>query len=119
MISNALTTQFTRIGVYIFNMKPRAGIEYLIENGVLRHNPTMVASFLHSESTLSRAMVGEYLGDMDEFCNNVLKVGGTVFKPPFFFFSFLIYYSFVILFKCNFSCTNLTIFFSFHIFRST
>ncbi|KII94838.1 hypothetical protein PLICRDRAFT_96881 [Plicaturopsis crispa FD-325 SS-3] len=66
-------------GIKKFNFKPKRvrggkmillifqGIEFLIETGFIRSSsPEDIASFLHSTDGLSKAMIGEYLGEGDD-----------------------------------------------------
>lgn len=51
-------------GIKRFNFKPKRGIEFLVENGFIRSKtPTDVARFLLGNDGLSKAMIGEYLGE--------------------------------------------------------
>lgn len=69
----------------MFNKKPEKGIEYLVKNGFLENNPPGVAKFLISRKGLSRQLIGEYLGMiqnqfnmsvLDAFCDE-LDLSGT------------------------------------------
>lgn len=54
-------------GVKKFNFKPKRGIEYLVQNGFIRsRKPQDIARFLLTNEHLSKAMIGEYLGEGDE-----------------------------------------------------
>ncbi|WWC88824.1 uncharacterized protein L201_003737 [Kwoniella dendrophila CBS 6074] len=54
-------------GIKKFNFKPKRGIASLVEHGFIRSNsPQDIARFLHSNDGLSKAMIGEYLGEGDE-----------------------------------------------------
>jgi brefeldin A-inhibited guanine nucleotide-exchange protein len=54
-------------GIKKFNLKPKAGIKNLIEHGFIKSSaPTDVARFLLGNEGLSKAMIGEYLGEGDE-----------------------------------------------------
>lgn len=74
-----------RLGLNLFNKKPEKGIDYLVKNGFLDHTPSGVAKFLISRKGLSRQMIGEYLGliqnafnmsVLDAFCDE-LDLSGT------------------------------------------
>ena len=39
------------------------GIEYLVENGLLQESPEDVARFLYKGEGLSKAAIGDYLGE--------------------------------------------------------
>ncbi|KAI9450999.1 Sec7-domain-containing protein [Lactarius psammicola] len=54
-------------GIKRFNQKPKKGIEFLVEAGFISSNgPHDVAKFLLNTDGLSKAMIGEYLGEGDE-----------------------------------------------------
>ena len=48
-----------------FNKKPSRGVSFLSEQGVFRSplEPLEVASWLHDNPGLNKAMIGEYVGD--------------------------------------------------------
>ena len=51
-------------GVKRFNYKPKKGIQFLLENGFIpSRQPADIARFLLSTDGLSKAMIGEYLGE--------------------------------------------------------
>jgi brefeldin A-inhibited guanine nucleotide-exchange protein len=51
-------------GVKRFNYKPKKGIEFLLENGFISsRQPLDIAKFLLTCDGLSKAMIGEYLGE--------------------------------------------------------
>ncbi|VDI79398.1 IQ motif and SEC7 domain-containing protein [Mytilus galloprovincialis] len=63
-----------RIGMNLFNKKPDKGIEFLCECGFVEENPHAVAKFLISRKGLSKQMIGEYLGNLqNEFNMAVLE----------------------------------------------
>ena len=54
-------------GIKKFNFKPKRGIAYLVEHGFISSKgPNDVARFLMGSDGLSKAMIGEYLGEGDE-----------------------------------------------------
>ncbi len=56
------------------NRKPECGIRYLIAHRFLESNAQAVAKFLLSRKGLSRQMIGEYLGNLqDSFAMQVLQ----------------------------------------------
>ncbi|KAG6502244.1 brefeldin A-inhibited guanine nucleotide-exchange protein 1-like isoform X1 [Zingiber officinale] len=59
-------------GVSLFNKKPLKGIEFLIKTKKIGASSEEVASFLKNASGLSATMIGDYLGDRDEFCLRVM-----------------------------------------------
>lgn len=51
-------------GIRQFNFKPKRGIKFLIANGFIRNSkPPEIARFLLTAEGLSKAMIGEYLGE--------------------------------------------------------
>lgn len=57
----------TAEGIKLFNSKPKRGIEYLIRHGRLQEEVKEIATFLHNLDGLDATMIGEYLGDGNEF----------------------------------------------------
>ena len=53
-------------GIRKFNFKPKRGIDDLAAHGFLRKTPTDIARFLLTTEGLSKAMIGEYLGEGDD-----------------------------------------------------
>ncbi|KAK4784611.1 hypothetical protein SAY86_018979 [Trapa natans] len=50
-----------------FNRKPVKGIECLISNKLVESTPISVAQFLRNTASLDKAMIGDYLGQHEEF----------------------------------------------------
>ncbi|ONM24430.1 HOPM interactor 7 [Zea mays] len=50
-----------------FNRKPSKGIEYLLSNKLVENKASSVAQFLKSNPSLDKVMIGEYLGQHEEF----------------------------------------------------
>ncbi|XP_020257824.1 brefeldin A-inhibited guanine nucleotide-exchange protein 5 isoform X3 [Asparagus officinalis] len=50
-----------------FNRKPGKGIDYLLSNKLVENKASSVAQFLKSTPSLDKAMIGEYLGQHEEF----------------------------------------------------
>uniref|UniRef100_A0A8C5PJT0 ARF guanine nucleotide exchange factor 1 n=1 Tax=Leptobrachium leishanense TaxID=445787 RepID=A0A8C5PJT0_9ANUR len=59
-------------GIDLFNKKPKKGIQYLQEQGMLGTSPDEIAQFLHQEERLDSTQVGEFLGDHDKFHKEVM-----------------------------------------------
>lgn len=56
-----------------FNFKPKRGVKALIEHGFIRSDaPADVAQFLLANDRLDKAMLGEYLGEGDEYNVSVM-----------------------------------------------
>ena len=51
----------------MFNRKPSKGIDFLIKSKKIGHSPEDVASFLRNTAGLNATMIGDYLGERDEF----------------------------------------------------
>lgn len=58
-----------RVGLNLFNKKPERGITYLIRQGFLENSPQGVARFLITRKGLSKQMIGEYLGNLQNAFN--------------------------------------------------
>uniref|UniRef100_A0A182NPM6 SEC7 domain-containing protein n=1 Tax=Anopheles dirus TaxID=7168 RepID=A0A182NPM6_9DIPT len=63
-VSETIRKRQYRVGLNLFNKKPERGITYLIRKGFLENTPQGVARFLISRKGLSRQMIGEYLGNL-------------------------------------------------------
>jgi brefeldin A-inhibited guanine nucleotide-exchange protein len=51
-------------GIKKFNFKPKRGVQFLVENGFIKSMaPQDIAKFLLTNDGLSKAMIGEYLGE--------------------------------------------------------
>lgn len=50
-----------------FNRKPAKGVEYLLSNKLVENTPPSVAQFLKGSPSLDKGMIGEYLGQHDDF----------------------------------------------------
>ncbi|CAN6183816.1 unnamed protein product [Urochloa humidicola] len=50
-----------------FNRKPTKGIEYLLSNKLVENKAPSVAQFLKNTPSLDKVMIGEYLGQHEEF----------------------------------------------------
>ncbi|XP_064819179.1 cytohesin-1-like, partial [Oncorhynchus masou masou] len=55
-----------------FNMDPKKGIKFLIENDLLKHTSSDIAQFLYKGEGLNKTAIGDYLGERDEFNLQVL-----------------------------------------------
>ncbi|KAJ3660967.1 hypothetical protein Zmor_005393 [Zophobas morio] len=59
-------------GIDMFNRKPRKGVAFLQEHGLLGTSHEEIAKFLHNEDRLDKTFIGDFLGDSDEFCKEVM-----------------------------------------------
>ncbi|CAG0879606.1 unnamed protein product [Cyprideis torosa] len=63
-VSETLRKRQYRVGLNLFNKKPEKGIMYLIRRGFLQNSPDNVAQFLLTRKGISKQMIGEYLGNL-------------------------------------------------------
>ncbi|KAI4800176.1 hypothetical protein KUCAC02_014968 [Chaenocephalus aceratus] len=56
-----------------FNMDPKKGINYLVENKLLEHGAQSIAEFLYKEEGLNKTAIGEFLGEREELHLQTLK----------------------------------------------
>ena len=68
-LSETIRKRQYRIGLNLFNKKPEKGITYLMHKNFLENSPHAVAKFLISRKGLSRQMIGEYLGNLQQSFN--------------------------------------------------
>ncbi|KAI1369319.1 Sec7-domain-containing protein [Xylaria arbuscula] len=63
-------------GATKFNEKPKEGLAYLKESGIIDDNPTSVAKFLRQTSRVSKAVIGDFLSKKgnDEYLNAFLDL---------------------------------------------
>ncbi|XP_058847154.1 brefeldin A-inhibited guanine nucleotide-exchange protein 2-like isoform X1 [Acipenser ruthenus] len=59
-------------GIELFNKKPKRGVQYLQEQGMLGVTPEDIAQFLHQEERLDTTQVGEFLGENIKFNKEVM-----------------------------------------------
>ncbi|XP_013382812.1 IQ motif and SEC7 domain-containing protein 2-like [Lingula anatina] len=63
-----------RIGLNLFNKKPEKGMRYLIEHRFVENSARAGAKFLIQRKGLSKQMIGEYLGNLqNQFNQDVLE----------------------------------------------
>uniref|UniRef100_T1GMJ1 PH domain-containing protein n=1 Tax=Megaselia scalaris TaxID=36166 RepID=T1GMJ1_MEGSC len=62
-----------QLGRKKFNMDPKKGIEYLVINNLLKMNAKDIALFLYKGEGLNKTAIGDYLGEKNEFNEQVLK----------------------------------------------
>ncbi|XP_061882463.1 cytohesin-4-like isoform X1 [Entelurus aequoreus] len=56
-----------------FNMDPKKGINYLVDNKLLSRSAGCIAEFLYKEEGLNKTAIGDFLGERDEFHLQTLK----------------------------------------------
>ncbi|KFD61658.1 hypothetical protein M514_11433 [Trichuris suis] len=59
-------------GIELFNRKPKQGLVFLQKQHLVGSSAADIAYFLHREDRLDRAAVGDYLGDGDSYCKEVM-----------------------------------------------
>lgn len=59
-------------GTDLFNINPKKGIEYLQHQGLLDTTAEGVAQFFHANDRLDKSLVGEYMGDFNNFNKEVM-----------------------------------------------
>lgn len=59
-------------GISLFNRKPKKGIQFLINVNKVGHSAEEIASFLKSTSGLNKVLIGDYLGEREEFPSKVM-----------------------------------------------
>ncbi|XP_007578104.1 brefeldin A-inhibited guanine nucleotide-exchange protein 2 [Poecilia formosa] len=59
-------------GIELFNKKPKRGIQYLQDQGMLSSTVEEIAQFLHQEDRLDTTQVGEFLGENTKFNKEVM-----------------------------------------------
>uniref|UniRef100_A0A3B3ST25 Cytohesin 1 n=1 Tax=Paramormyrops kingsleyae TaxID=1676925 RepID=A0A3B3ST25_9TELE len=60
------------VGRKKFNMDPKKGIQFLMENDLLKNTCEDIAQFLYKGEGLNKTAIGDYLGERDEFNIQVL-----------------------------------------------
>ncbi|XP_029914223.1 cytohesin-2-like [Myripristis murdjan] len=56
-----------------FNMDPKKGITYLVENNLLKWTAEAVAEFLYKEEGLNKTAIGNFLGEREEMHLEILQ----------------------------------------------
>ncbi|XP_072315866.1 brefeldin A-inhibited guanine nucleotide-exchange protein 2 [Eucyclogobius newberryi] len=59
-------------GIDLFNKKPKRGVQYLQDQGMLGSTEEEIAQFLHQEDRLDTTQVGEFLGENSKFNKEVM-----------------------------------------------
>ncbi|XP_024402161.1 brefeldin A-inhibited guanine nucleotide-exchange protein 5 isoform X2 [Physcomitrium patens] len=59
-------------GIAKFNVKPSSGMKFLFEHNLVAKEPKAVAQFLRESPGLDKTMIGDYLGQHDEFSMAVM-----------------------------------------------
>ncbi|KTG36946.1 hypothetical protein cypCar_00029569 [Cyprinus carpio] len=75
-VGESKTTQRNKqiaMGRKKFNMDPKKGIQFLLENDLLQQTPEDIAQFLYKGEGLNKTVIGDYLGERDDFNIKVLQ----------------------------------------------
>lgn len=56
-----------------FNMDHKKGVEFLVQQDLIKETPEAVAQFLYKEEGLNKTAIGDYLGEKKDFNEAVLK----------------------------------------------
>ncbi|GIL58910.1 hypothetical protein Vafri_13917 [Volvox africanus] len=59
-------------GIALFNKKPKKGVEFLQREGMLGPSPEDVAAFLTRTEGLDKTVIGDYIGEREEYCLKVM-----------------------------------------------
>lgn len=70
---NAARAKQLSLGRKKFNMDPKKGIEFLVQQGLLHNTPQDIAAFLYRGEGLSKTAIGDYLGEKSPLHEQVLK----------------------------------------------
>ena len=56
-----------------FNLKPKQGIEYLCNQGLLKDTPEDIAKFIYENEALDKTVVGDFLGGSKQYNKDILS----------------------------------------------
>ncbi|KAG5279662.1 hypothetical protein AALO_G00080230 [Alosa alosa] len=70
---SAVRTKRFLCGKKKFNMDPKKGIQYLVDNCLLEWTPEAVAEFLYKEDGLNKTAIGNFLGEREDMHLKILK----------------------------------------------
>uniref|UniRef100_A0A1W7RAW6 Brefeldin A-inhibited guanine nucleotide-exchange protein 1 n=1 Tax=Hadrurus spadix TaxID=141984 RepID=A0A1W7RAW6_9SCOR len=59
-------------GIELFHRKPRRGIAFLHEHGLLGQTPWDIAEFFHSDDRLDKTQIGDFLGENEKLNKEVM-----------------------------------------------
>lgn len=59
-------------GIVLFNRKPKKGVQFLQEKGMLTQEPENIAKWLHEDDRLDKNMIGDYFGENDESSKQIM-----------------------------------------------
>uniref|UniRef100_A0A673N629 Cytohesin 4a n=1 Tax=Sinocyclocheilus rhinocerous TaxID=307959 RepID=A0A673N629_9TELE len=70
---NVMKNKRIQCGKKKFNMDPKKGIQYLVDNELLEWKPEAVAEFLYKEEGLNKTAIGNFLGEREEIHLQILQ----------------------------------------------
>ncbi|XP_051571908.1 cytohesin-3-like isoform X2 [Myxocyprinus asiaticus] len=70
---NIMKNKRIQCGKKKFNMDPKKGIQYLVDNDLLGWKPETVAEFLYKEDGLNKTAIGNFLGEREEIHLQILQ----------------------------------------------
>lgn len=59
-------------GIDMFNRKPKKGVGFLQERGLIGNTPENVAKWLHEDERLDKTAVGDFLGENDDYSISIM-----------------------------------------------
>lgn len=59
-------------GIDMFNRKPKKGVQFLQEKGMLTKDPENIAKWLHEDERLDKNMIGDYFGENDDSSKQIM-----------------------------------------------
>lgn len=59
-------------GIDLFNRKPKRGLQFLQEHGLVGPRPWDIAEFFHSDERLDKKQIGDFLGENEKFNKEVM-----------------------------------------------
>ncbi|VDM29132.1 unnamed protein product [Toxocara canis] len=59
-------------GIHLFAREPKEGLKYLQEKDLVGTSPEEIAAFFHREDRLGKTVVGDYMGNGDDFNKKVM-----------------------------------------------
>lgn len=59
-------------GIELFSKKSKQGLAFLHDKGFIGAEPADISKFFHSEQRLDKSVIGDYLGDGEEFNQQVM-----------------------------------------------
>ncbi|XP_059618597.1 brefeldin A-inhibited guanine nucleotide-exchange protein 1 [Phlebotomus argentipes] len=64
--------EIMEMGIDMFNRKPKKGVAFLQERGLLGDSVEAIAKWLHEDDRLDKTVIGDYLGENDDHCKKVM-----------------------------------------------